>query len=85
VHRYWDVSAGAYVEVQEVLIQGENPADNQPLENFERQPTFVVARTLPLGKSVRVTVTWSNGQTRLWEQIMSHPNGSEAEIFSPLG
>jgi len=85
IHRYWDVAAGDYCEVAEVLLEGKG-CDEDPLLNTEKVPAFLVQKNLPLGAAVRVTVTWANGVKRTWEERLTQlASGIETEVFSPDG
>jgi len=84
IHRYWDLAAGAYCEVAEVLLEGDG-CDEAPWVNADKVPAFLIHLSLPLGSSVKVTVTWANGLTRSWEEKLTRHSGIETEIFSPDG
>lgn len=76
-HRYWDLGAGSYSEVSQVRI-GE-----ELIENSDKLPTFSLTRQLPQGPAVPISVTWTNGQTRSWEQALTDLRGHEVELYSP--
>lgn len=86
-HRYWDSAAGAYSDVSEILIQGgENPNDVERRFNPNKQTTLVVNKdNVPLGNPMRVTVSWENGQSRVWDYQVADQKGSDVDVFSPLG
>lgn len=86
-HRYWDSAAGQYSDVSEILVMGgENPNDVQRVFNPNKQTSVVVNKDgVPLGNPMRVTVTWENGQSRVWDYQVSDEKGSDVDVFSPLG
>lgn len=84
IHRYWDLAAGDYCQVAEVLLEGQG-CDESPLLNSQKSPTFLVTENLPLGATIKVTVTWANGTKRSWEERLSLSSGIATEVFSPEG
>jgi hypothetical protein len=86
-HRYWDSAAGAYSDVSEVMIQGgDNPNDVERRFNTNKQTSVVITKDgVPLGNPMRVTVTWENGQSRVWDYQVADQSGSDVDVFSPLG
>jgi hypothetical protein len=86
-HRYWDSSSGGYVNVSEILLSGGiNPNDELRVFNPQGQNTLSLSReNVPLGNNMRVTVSWENGQQRIWDYQLREVGDTSVDVFTPAG
>ena len=86
-HRYWDSSTGGYVNVSEILLSGGiNPNDELRVFNPQGQNTLSISReNVPLGNNMRVTVSWENGQQRIWDYSLREGGDTAVDVFTPAG